>query len=579
MRPVSGTYPVHFLVKIVVLSAAIMLPMALLLCVKWPVHIDHVLRSLMLAQVSDAFWQGDIYPRWLMHVNDGLGSPVMLLQPQVFYYLAVLMEPFSRLDPHGWGRMCALLFIILFLGGMACYRWLREYYDDESAQKGVLLYISFPAIISNPLYISNALPTICAMMLFPLILFYAKKMAEDHLHYVVHFSLSIALLATCHLPSTAIFIIVPLTYALISADKTSRLAVFFTALGSLVLAALISAFYWMPLFENKKYILYQLYLQSPDPYSLFPRILWDGHLNFYQIYTLFFRMLILLLALLPLYFIAHITLKNIYHKKPVYVKREKIGLYLLHLGLLVFAAFMVSPFARILWEQFPIFKPFQFPVRFFYIAIPSTIFLMTRYLPEMKNFSGFHCTSLMMLALAFLTSANYLYIRAPDHYWRNVYERKFVPQEAHMTVWMQKAYITNAMNPPLWTRDMIPFTLARGQAELTNIVQEPRAIHFRAKVTSPSAIVMLKRYYYPGWVVAEGAPAGMSIGELSALLAVTLPQGEYEVTIKQPWFPGEKAGSIMSAAGILLLLAWGIIARKRRAPVKKNSRYQMNGSG
>ena len=38
-------------------------------------------------QFSTQFWAGDLYPRWLMGMNEGLGSPVFYYYPPVTAYV------------------------------------------------------------------------------------------------------------------------------------------------------------------------------------------------------------------------------------------------------------------------------------------------------------------------------------------------------------------------------------------------------------------------------------------------------------------------------------------------------------
>lgn len=56
---------------------------------------------------------GELYPRWLGGLNDGLGSPVMFFYGPVPYYLTALFRPLVGSDPEGWHQ----------LGLAAALRW------------------------------------------------------------------------------------------------------------------------------------------------------------------------------------------------------------------------------------------------------------------------------------------------------------------------------------------------------------------------------------------------------------------------------------------------------------------------
>ena len=54
---------------------------------------------------SEQFWAGDLYPRWLVGMNNGLGSPVFFYYPPVPFWLTSLIRPFFSDDPYGWHQL------------------------------------------------------------------------------------------------------------------------------------------------------------------------------------------------------------------------------------------------------------------------------------------------------------------------------------------------------------------------------------------------------------------------------------------------------------------------------------------
>src|SRR6185437_12964608 len=45
---------------------------------------------------SEQFWAGNLYPRWLMGMNHGLGSPTFFVFPPLPAYVCVLLEPVAH---------------------------------------------------------------------------------------------------------------------------------------------------------------------------------------------------------------------------------------------------------------------------------------------------------------------------------------------------------------------------------------------------------------------------------------------------------------------------------------------------
>src|SRR5215813_7003657 len=54
---------------------------------------------------SEQLWDGDLYPRWLMGMNNGLGSPVFFFYPPLLFFVTSLLRPFFRGDSHGWDQL------------------------------------------------------------------------------------------------------------------------------------------------------------------------------------------------------------------------------------------------------------------------------------------------------------------------------------------------------------------------------------------------------------------------------------------------------------------------------------------
>src|SRR5882672_9647668 len=50
--------------------------------------------ALWYIHFSTQLWAGDLYPRWLMGMNEGLGSPVFYYYPPVPFFLTSLFKPF-----------------------------------------------------------------------------------------------------------------------------------------------------------------------------------------------------------------------------------------------------------------------------------------------------------------------------------------------------------------------------------------------------------------------------------------------------------------------------------------------------
>src|SRR2546421_10650946 len=62
---------------------------------------DGATHALWYVNFSDQLWSGDLYPRWLSAMNNGLGSPVFFYYPPVPYFLTSFLKPLFAADPEG----------------------------------------------------------------------------------------------------------------------------------------------------------------------------------------------------------------------------------------------------------------------------------------------------------------------------------------------------------------------------------------------------------------------------------------------------------------------------------------------
>lgn len=519
-----------------------MLPVWYLLYERHPVWMDFILRAMLLSESSHQFWSGDFYPRWLMDVNAGLGSPVMLFQPNLSTYFAAVFEFLAPLDPHGFARVIILMSLFLAIGGAGCFLWLKESFEERHAQSGAFLYVIFPLQIPTLYSIMSPHVTL-AIALFPWMLFVARKMLNEPVRYFPYYSLLQAGLALTSLWMTIIFSAVPIAYVLLFSEQRQRIKATLMITLAVALGCAVAAVYWYPLLINKEFILYEEFTKDYFRYGQ----------NFLSIFKspektegMFFHPWIAFwVSIIPLIAAGAILKKDIFSFR----KRES----LFFLGVMAVAILMCFSISAFLWKLLPFLENIQFPIRFMNLAIPAAVFVAVSWLPRIKNLSAFYAAALLTAAMYFLYAGNYRYVTELNPYWSNVVAHKLIPQNAHMTVWMQKAGIVDPLNPPPRYIDVAPSQVVNGAAGITDLAQKSRVIRFKADVSTPDATVVLKRYYYPGWRSPKEIP-GITVQEQGALLAVKLPRGRYEVTLKQPWFPGEKTGVLISSIALIIIM-------------------------
>ena len=77
---------------------------------------------------AEQFWSGELYPRWLMGMNAGLGSPTFFFYTPIPYYFTSLLHPLFASDPQGWHQLGLSASFALIASGITAYIWPKKYY-------------------------------------------------------------------------------------------------------------------------------------------------------------------------------------------------------------------------------------------------------------------------------------------------------------------------------------------------------------------------------------------------------------------------------------------------------------------
>lgn len=214
---------------------------------------DGITHARWYIHFSEQFWNGELYPRWLVGMNNGLGSPVLFYYPPVPYFLTSLLKPLFPNDVFGWYQMGFSALYALILSGIFAYLWLKQIADEATALITAILYMATPYHLAFDLYIRFSFAEFWAFVWLPLILYFTHKMLDGKRPALVGFAITYALLIMTHLPTTLIFSIIPIGYAaVLSAD--AKLQNIGKIAASMILGAGLSAIYLYPAMTMQKYV-------------------------------------------------------------------------------------------------------------------------------------------------------------------------------------------------------------------------------------------------------------------------------------------------------------------------------------
>lgn len=218
-------------------------------------------------QFSDQFWSGEFYPRWLLNLNAGMGSPTFFFYSPMPYYFTSLMRPLVWMaDPYGWHQLSFGAALALIASGITAYLWLRSLVSPTAALIGSLFYLVAPYHLAIDLYARFAYAEFWSFVWFPLILYFAQRLVEGRKKAVVGIAIAQTFLIMTHLPSFLIFTPVPFLYVLWFSDAKQRWRNAIAYSLAFMLAVGLAAVYWFPAMTTKEFIVLKA---DPTQYEFF----------------------------------------------------------------------------------------------------------------------------------------------------------------------------------------------------------------------------------------------------------------------------------------------------------------------
>ena len=197
---------------------------------------------------NQQFWNGELYPRWLVHANKGYGSPTFFIQYPLPYFgtallrVAGLFRPSTHREARELGVFC---FFVVLAAGFAGRFWFCKRFSTVASTLAAIAYMALPYVLAS-LYTRTAIGELAAFVWMPLIFATCDSLEPK---VVGILGLLVALLIVSNLLIACLFVPATILYSLGAGTLTSRsvarrIAILF---AGLVLGAGVGAVYLMPL--------------------------------------------------------------------------------------------------------------------------------------------------------------------------------------------------------------------------------------------------------------------------------------------------------------------------------------------
>ncbi len=535
---------------------AILIIIVISLCAMWnltkpglPMFHDSNPHIARMIAFHTALLDGQHPPMWAKEVLGGIGSPVMMLNYQLPYFVG---EAWVRLGLTYFDSYKLTLALSFLLSGLAMYACIRQRYKALPALLGSLVYLLAPYRLVD-IYVRGAYGEALAFIFPPLILmgYYRKS--------IPWLTLGWAGLFLTHPLASAAFTLFFLGYSLFVSDKKEKIMVLQRHGIAFGIAFMIAAFNLLPTLALTKYTYYTPADSSPlSQFPTFHQLLYspwgygvsvpgpaDGmsfEIGFAQLFVICTTFVYWILA----------KVKN--WKLP-----SEVGYTLVMIGLCVF--FML-PFSTPLYILLGLTKIIDLPWRLLLCVVFATGWLASYLASRVSQKYIWTASVIIIFVLWVLVSGMML---PPPKYWHKT-DKFFARETGDSYGEYAPIYRETRDSAPFWLRAESTF----GQA---TVVQEKDLSNEQVYwINSDEAsVVRVNTSYFPGWhiyidsqeVVIDLLQNEASKDSLcyvttrtqddiddSGQMACHISAGRHTLMVKYLALPVQKIGDLLSLLGI-----------------------------
>lgn len=599
---------------IVAIALLVMLPMLF-----YGVYDAHDLPAFHLRwakQFSDQFWSGELYPRWLLNLNGGLGSPTFFFYSPVPYYFTSLLRPLVWMtDPLGWHQLSFGALLGLAASGITAYLWLQCLVPARAAFIAAIFYVIAPYHLAVDLYVRFAYAEFWSFVWLPLILYFTHKLAQGQKKAAIGFTIAQALLIMTHLPTFLIFSPVPFLYLLWYGKQRVKIAIAFSI--AFILAVGLAAIYWFPAMTTKDFIILKADPTQYEFYDYTTNFLFAESIrqNFQGVISFLGISSVLMLVLAATTFFIANRLNSTRHSS------------LFWIAIALVSCWMCLPQSNWVWQLIPPLQIIEAPWRFNTILTLATTALVglaaTSVQPARLNLKTILSAVLLLgigAGLAFLsllpvremfftwTAANKVLLIVIVTlctiattfvlYWTRLVSSKLATISLLLTIvllFSSSVVMKRSLYPilnlkseleiqrdavlhrPKWVPASLYTTdnlrklidekfgsavTIEAQDRVNASIWKPRFLTLQTSLETEQWLT-LRQFYYPAWIAKTNSLSLPIQPSPEGLLQIKVPPGQHTIAVQLETLPQERIGIVLSFGAGGLLMAWFALFNRR----------------
>ena len=534
----------------VLVAAALLLSLPILIRGPMPAAHDVDAHHHYTAHFAEQVWGGELYPRWLLNMNHGLGSPNFFVYPPLPSYVYTALEPVGKVLH--FDAFNVAVFLCLLLSGIFAFLWISTMASRQISVIVACLYMLLPYHVSIDFYRRMALSECWGLTWMPLVLYFTMQVLNRKRGGILGLAVAYLFLILSHLMCVLMFSFIPLLLALTLSESGHRVRSLAAVIAGLSLGTGLSAFYLVPALANSKY-----FPSSALGFDLGTNLLVFGKgLVTGQSHKSGFVQSVSLSTIDTALFIAFcgfMALRNNSADK----KRQ----VLLWMAICVIPVFMMSGASFRLWKALPFFlDSIQFPWRLNVILCMAALPVAAFFLSGLSRPLSLESKAALAVMVLFVASWIVSYGKTLTRYSLPPSSYTSVSEfDGFFVAWKAAGMDDDsAMQASAGPRARF----LEGDGTVTVPVWSPRRIVVQTDCTVCGPL-MIRQFYYPLWraqLVSENRPLAVTPALPQGLMEVQVPPGHQQVLLEIPRGPSEHAGDWMSALCVLAIAGMFVLS-------------------
>ena len=507
----------------------------------FPTHDD--VQTVRIFESYQAIKFGGFPLRWSSGLLYGHGYPLFIFYPPLPYLIGA---GFVFLGANFLIATKIVFLLAFFLGALGMFLLIKDLFGKIPALTAAIVF-SYAPYRAVDVYVRGNLAEFFAFSLFPFVLWTNWRLLKNRSFvWLPLFSLSLALLSLTHNISFVLFIFFLGLFNLIvfldlDEKKTKVLKVF----GGVLLAAMLSCFFWLPLINETQFVNLGNFSSYPyEQYFVELKQLWDspwGYGGFLKEQPMSLQIGKTLIIFSITAFVLGFFRKRDFIKKMLF----------LFTSTFFFSILMTTKYSSLIWKNLPFLAFFQFPWRFHLLitfcgAVLNS--LLVYYLD--KNFKKRKVRDLVIYGFAVVVIIltiieNYGFFR-PKLYWR--------PLSVSETTTWDDEYLPRwvKIKPKNYEGEKIKIIDGKGEIKNTEWGYLKKDFIF---IGEKESSVELAHIYYPGWkAFVNGEKKEIDYQNDRGLMRLQLPEGRSFVQVRFLRTPVRLIAEIISTIGLFILV-------------------------